>query len=98
MSGPDDRGPVGVSEIIDILERVGCQFWACEGPSRPVEDMVTCVRCSALRQLYRGDPVEDDRPRDWKQARKMGTRFCVKGLCEMDCRGSCIDVRCSCNN
>ena len=61
MSGPDDRQPVTVAEIIDILERVGCQFWACEGPGRRIEDMVTCIRCSVLRQLYRGDPVEDDR-------------------------------------
>ena len=25
-------------------------------------------------------------------------RVCIKGNYEPDCRGSCIDIRCSCNN
>ena len=50
-----------VSEIIECLDRVPCQFWACEGPDEPPKDMITCHVCQMLYGLKRGDSIEDDR-------------------------------------
>ena len=45
----DAPGPL--AEALDALERVGCQFFACEGPDKPVADMVTCYVCAAIQNL-----------------------------------------------
>lgn len=34
-----------------VLERVGCQFWACPGPDAPHEDMMTCYVCAEIAAL-----------------------------------------------
>lgn len=39
------------AEMIDTLERVGCQFFACEGPTLNPVDMVTCHVCALLARL-----------------------------------------------
>ncbi|GAB7044935.1 hypothetical protein [Catenuloplanes indicus] len=44
--------PELLAEAINSLERVGCQFWACEGPTLDPIDMVTCYRCTTLGKLY----------------------------------------------
>lgn len=54
-------GPVYVSEIIDTLERVGCQFWACKGPDVEPEEMITCIVCRLERELKAGAAIVDDR-------------------------------------
>jgi hypothetical protein len=40
-----------MAEIVDTLERVGCQYWACNGPDTEPVDMQTCYRCSTLWDL-----------------------------------------------
>lgn len=40
-----------LADTIDVLERVGCQFWACEGETLEPIAMVTCYRCSTLARL-----------------------------------------------
>lgn len=38
-------------EIFDCLLKIGCQFWACEGPDSPYESMKTCHRCFLIQKL-----------------------------------------------
>jgi hypothetical protein len=38
-------------DAVDALDRLDCQFFACNGPTLEPEDMVTCFRCSTLAQL-----------------------------------------------
>lgn len=38
-------------EALETLERVGCQFWACEGPDAPEVHMKTCFCCSMIKKL-----------------------------------------------
>jgi len=40
-----------LADAIDSLERVGCQFWACEGPTLTPVPMKTCHRCDVLARL-----------------------------------------------
>jgi hypothetical protein len=40
-----------IEEALDSLERVGCQFWACEGPATEPVDMVTCHVCATVAKL-----------------------------------------------
>ena len=40
-------------ESIEVLEHVGCQYFACRGPHKRPRDMETCVVCRLLRKLYR---------------------------------------------
>lgn len=40
-----------LAEVRDTLERVGCQFWACQGPTLEPVDMVTCFRCVTLAKV-----------------------------------------------
>jgi hypothetical protein len=40
-----------LTEALDSLERAGCQFWHCEGPTLEPVDMSTCHRCVAVAQL-----------------------------------------------
>lgn len=38
-------------DVLDVLQRIDCLFWACEGPTlRPIP-MVTCCRCNLLAKL-----------------------------------------------
>jgi hypothetical protein len=38
-------------ESIDALERIGCQFTHCDGPTLEPVDMVTCFACALLARL-----------------------------------------------
>ncbi|GLZ62838.1 hypothetical protein [Micromonospora sp. NBRC 107095] len=40
-----------LDDTIDVLERVGCQFWACDGPTLEPVDMKTCAACALLARL-----------------------------------------------
>lgn len=42
---------VSLAEMVETLERVGCQFWACDGYETPPQDMVTCHCCEVLYRL-----------------------------------------------
>lgn len=37
-----------LADALNTLERIDCQFWACEGPDVPPEDMITCIRCQSI--------------------------------------------------
>lgn len=49
--------------VLETLERAGCQFWACEGPTLEPIDMVTCHAChtvalvSARLGIWQGAPA-----------------------------------------
>jgi hypothetical protein len=38
-----------LEEAKGVLEYIGCQYWACDGPTKKPEDMKTCIAC---RWLY----------------------------------------------
>ena len=38
-------------EVIDTLERVGCQFDHCDGPTLEPVDMITCHACATLARV-----------------------------------------------
>jgi hypothetical protein len=38
-------------EVINLLARSSCKFFACRGPAYRVESQVTCIRCYTLRKL-----------------------------------------------
>lgn len=40
-----------LAAAIETLERVGCQFFACDGPTLEPEPMITCHACATLAQL-----------------------------------------------
>jgi hypothetical protein len=40
-----------VAEIEETLQRVGCQYEFCEGPTLEPDAMVTCYRCVTLAQV-----------------------------------------------
>ncbi len=40
-----------LAETIEVLERVGCQFIYCDGPTLDLQDMITCYACEALAKL-----------------------------------------------
>jgi hypothetical protein len=42
-----------LTEALDALEMVGCQFWACEGPTLRPKPMVTCDVCGVTARLRR---------------------------------------------
>jgi hypothetical protein len=46
-------------EALDALEYVGCQFWACHGPTLRPTPMVTCNACATIARLRRrlGEPI-----------------------------------------
>jgi hypothetical protein len=37
-----------IRELVSMLKRLPCVFWACEGPQRPLH-MITCTKCWAVR-------------------------------------------------
>jgi hypothetical protein len=47
-----------VVEGIEVLERIGCQFFACPGPDAPFEDMKTCYICDFLARLRAANRLE----------------------------------------
>lgn len=48
-----------LAEALEALERVGCQFWACDGPSLEPVDMKTCHVCRLTARLQQrlGRPI-----------------------------------------
>jgi hypothetical protein len=40
-----------LEEALDALEYAGCQFFACEGPSKRPVSMKTCRVCWSVRHL-----------------------------------------------
>lgn len=45
---PDDSL---LQSALESLERTGCQFFACDGPTLEPIDMATCHRCATVAQL-----------------------------------------------
>ena len=45
-----------LTDSLESLERIGCQFWACEGPTLASEDMVTCHVCALIARLHAALP------------------------------------------
>lgn len=46
-----------LASAVEVLLRVGCQFWDCPGPDEPFEEMRTCYVCvqvQALREALSG--------------------------------------------
>lgn len=41
-----------LADVIDTLERVGCQFDHCDGPTPTPVPMITCHVCALLGRLY----------------------------------------------
>jgi len=39
-----------LDDALDILLRMSCQFFACDGPEAPIRDMCTCARCAVLHR------------------------------------------------
>jgi hypothetical protein len=57
-----------LDEAIETLERLGCQFGFCDGPTLEPVDMKTCYACEMLAKLraYRaGQAATPDGPRTW---------------------------------
>lgn len=48
-----------LATALESLERVGCDFWACEGPTLDPIDMITCHRCLTVAELRQrlGRPI-----------------------------------------
>jgi hypothetical protein len=53
-----------LADVLETLERTGCQFWACEGPTLTPKDMTTCNPCAMIARLRQqlGMPVTDTPP------------------------------------
>lgn len=73
-----------ISDALDALERAGCQFWACNGPTLRPEPMVTCSACLQVARLRKrlGLPVrqgiEGSSPVSQRNYREY-MRSCVSG-------------------
>ena len=39
------------TEALEVLEHIGCQYFACEGPDKRPKDMQTCMVCRLIRKL-----------------------------------------------
>jgi len=48
---PNHRDKELLEESLEVLERVGCQFWACGGPTLRPGYATTCFRCSTVARL-----------------------------------------------
>jgi hypothetical protein len=42
-----------IKESLEVLERISCQFWACEGPTLKPKHMITCMRCALVAKLQK---------------------------------------------
>lgn len=52
-------------ELIDLLERVGCQFWTCKGPDEPYVNIATCAVCQEIKALRKAkSQINPRRPYD----------------------------------
>lgn len=40
-----------LANILETFERVGCSFFACEGPDAPFVDMQTCHVCQQVKEI-----------------------------------------------
>jgi hypothetical protein len=75
-----------LTESVEILEHVGCQFWACEGPTLEPIEMTTCGRCLTLARLRQrlGLPVvheEETRPyQDAIELRRYVVQDCHRSM------------------
>jgi len=49
-----------LQEAIESLEKAKCDFWACPGPDKPFEDMMTCHTCYALQCLRKIDNLKKE--------------------------------------
>ncbi len=62
VSAPDSAALL--AEVAGALEQVGCQFFACDGPTLEPVDMVTCFVCDLLarvRVAIGQPPTQDSR-------------------------------------
>jgi hypothetical protein len=97
-----------LDEAIETLERLGCQFGFCDGPTLEPVDMKTCYACEMLAKLraYRaGQAATPDRPRELVSRlskriadlrAEAGEEFCN---CESydKCYGECCGIgNCTC--
>ena len=50
-----------LAEALDSLERVGCQFVGCDGPTLDPGDMLTCHVCDLIARIRQrlGRPITD---------------------------------------
>lgn len=42
-----------LADTLAVLERAGCQFWACDGPTLTPKPMITCAACVQVAKLRR---------------------------------------------
>jgi hypothetical protein len=63
MKAHDQRVGEWQLDAIDVLFRVGCQFFACRGPLAPFVHMATCCRCATLNRAWRLGLVSVDEVR-----------------------------------
>lgn len=58
-----------LAEAIETLERVGCQYNFCGGPTMQPVDMVTCFACETLAKLRvaAGRPPRTDDEQTWQE-------------------------------
>jgi len=58
-----------LDEAIETLERVGCQFDYCDGPTLEPVNMVTCFACETLAKLRvaAGRPPRRDDEGTWQE-------------------------------
>jgi hypothetical protein len=40
-----------IAETLADVERSQCPFWACPGPDKPTQHMLTCVVCYRIKRL-----------------------------------------------
>ena len=40
-----------LEESLEVLQRIPCQGWACEGPTLRPKHMITCFRCAHVATL-----------------------------------------------
>ena len=40
-----------LAETLEVLKRVPCQFWSCEGWEQPFVHMKTCYVCAEIQRL-----------------------------------------------
>lgn len=43
-------------DMIETINRAGCQFWACDGYKKEPEAMKTCYRCDTIFHLLKKYP------------------------------------------
>ena len=46
---PEELDSIGIT--LEVLKRVPCQFWACDGWEKPFVNMGTCFVCAEIQRL-----------------------------------------------